>query len=70
MRKKLATLFFDNSRIILLVFLIIFTTIIATFSAYQKKINNNKFNDLISNTYLKKTLREIVNNLEPQIQNV
>ena len=66
MRKKLATLFFDNSRIILLVFLIIFTTIIATFSAYQKKINNNKFNDLISNTYLKKTLREIVNNLEPK----
>ena len=66
MRKKLATLFFDNSRIILLVFLIIFTTIIATFSAYQKKINNNKFDDLISNTYLKKTLREIVNNLEPK----
>ena len=66
MRKKLATLFFDNSRIILLVFLIIFTTIIATFSAYQKRINNNKFNDLISNTYLKKTLREIVNNLEPK----
>ena len=66
MRKKLATLFFDNSRIILLVFLIIFTTIIATFSAYQKKINSNKFNDLISNTYLKKTLKEIVNNLEPK----
>jgi murein DD-endopeptidase MepM/ murein hydrolase activator NlpD len=66
MRKKLATLFFDNSRIILLVFLIIFTTIIATFSAYQKKMNNNKFNDLISNTYLKKTLKEIVNNLEPK----
>ena len=66
MRKKLTTLFFDNSRIILLVFLIIFTTIIATFSTYQKKINKNKFNDLISNTYLKKTLREIVNNLEPK----
>ena len=66
MRKKLATLFFDNSRIILIIFLIIFTTIIASFSAYQKKINNNKFNNLISNTYLKKTLREIVNNLEPK----
>jgi murein DD-endopeptidase MepM/ murein hydrolase activator NlpD len=66
MRKKLATLFLNNSRIILLVFLIIFTTIIATFSAYQKKLNNNKFNNLISNTYLKKTLREIVNNLEPK----
>jgi hypothetical protein len=66
MRKKLATLFSDNFRIILLVSLIIFTTIIATFSTYQKKINNNKFNNLISNTYLKKTLKEIINNLEPK----
>jgi murein DD-endopeptidase MepM/ murein hydrolase activator NlpD len=46
--------------------LIIFTTIIATFSAYQKKLKDNKFNELINNTYLKKTLREIVNNLEPK----
>jgi murein DD-endopeptidase MepM/ murein hydrolase activator NlpD len=66
MRKKLTTLFFDNSRIMLLVFLIIFTAIIATFSAYQKKLKDNKFDDLINNTYLKKTLREIVNNLEPK----
>jgi len=66
MRKKLTTLFFDNSRIMLLVFLIIFTAIIATFSAYQKKLKDSKFNDLIDNTYLKKTLREIVNNLEPK----
>ena len=66
MRKKLTTLFFDNSRIILIVFLIIFTSIIATFSAYQKKLKDNKFDDLIDNTYLKKTLREIVNNLEPK----
>ena len=49
-----------------MVFLIIFTAIIVTFSTYQKKINNNKFNNLISNSYLKKTLREIVNNLEPK----
>ena len=66
MRKKFATLFFDNSRIILIVFLIIFTTIIGTFSAYQKKLRNNKFDNLIDNTYLKKTLKEIVNNLEPK----
>ena len=66
MRKKLKTLFFDNFRIILLVFLIIFTTTIATFSSYQKKLKDNKYDDLISNTYFKKTLREIVNNLEPK----
>ena len=66
MRKKLTTLFFDNSRIILLVFLIILTIVIATFLAYQKKLKDSKFETLISNTYLKKTLREIVNNLEPK----
>ena len=66
MIKKLTTIFSDNSRIILIVFLIIFTTIIATFSAYQKKIKDNKFDDLINNTYLKKTLIEIVNNLDPK----
>ena len=66
MRKKLTTLFFDNSRIMLVVFLIVFTITVATFSAYQKKLKDNKFDDLINNTYLKKTLREIVNNLEPK----
>ena len=30
------------------------------------KLKDNKFDELISNTYLKKTLREIVNNLEPK----
>jgi murein DD-endopeptidase MepM/ murein hydrolase activator NlpD len=66
MLKKLTTLFFDNSRIMLLVFLIIFTAIIATFLAYQKKLKDDKINDLINNTYIKKTLKEIVNNLEPK----
>ena len=66
MHKKLRTFFFDNSRIMLLVFLIIFTAIIATFLAYQKKLKDDKINDLINNTYIKKTLKEIVNNLEPK----
>ena len=58
MRKKLTTLFFDNSRIMLLVFLIIFTAIIATFLAYQKKLKDDKINDLINNTYIKKLLKK------------
>ena len=40
MRKKLTTLFFDNSRIILIVFLIFFTTIIAVFLTYQKNFKD------------------------------
>ena len=66
MHKKLATLFLDNSRIILLIVLIILTASIVIFSSNQKKIKNSKYDNFINNTYLKKTLKEIVNNLEPK----
>jgi len=66
MRKKLSTLFLNNSRIILLIFLIIFTTMISTFSIYQKKFANENYDKFINNTYFKKTLKEIVTNLEPK----
>ena len=66
MHKKLATLFLDNSRIILLILLIILTASIVIFSSNQKKIKNSKYDNFINNTYLKKTLKEIVNNLEPK----
>ena len=66
MLKKLPTLFFNNTRIILLIFLIIFTTIVATFSAYQNKFTDKNYDKLINNTYFKKSLKEIVNNLEPK----
>jgi murein DD-endopeptidase MepM/ murein hydrolase activator NlpD len=66
MRKKLSTLFLNNSRIILLILLIIFTTMISTFSIYQKKFANENYDKFINNTYFKKTLKEIVTNLEPK----
>ena len=39
---------------------------ISTFSIYQKKFVNENYNKFINNTYFKKTLKEIVTNLEPK----
>jgi len=49
-----------------LIFLIIITIVIATLSDQQKKLNKNQYNNFINNIYFKKTLNEIVNNLEPR----
>ena len=35
-------------------------------SNYQKNFNNKQYNNFIDNIYLKKTLNEIINNLEPR----
>ncbi len=55
-----------NIKILGLIFLIIFTVIIVTLTNYQKKISINEYNNFIDNIYLKKTLNEIINNLEPR----
>ena len=49
-----------------LVFLIIFTIFILIYSNHQKKIRINENNNFINNIYLKKTLNEIINSLEPR----
>ena len=66
MIKKIRSYFLKNLKILGLFFLIIFTIAIATLSNYQKSLNKNKYSDFINNIYLKKTLNEIVNNLEPR----
>ena len=66
MLKKFKLSFLKNIKIFGLILLIIFTIIIATLSIYQKKSSKNLHNDIIDNIYLKKTLNEIVNNLEPR----
>ena len=55
-----------NLKVIGLIFLIIFTITIATLSNHQKNLVKNQYINLINNIYLKKTLNEIVNNLEPR----
>jgi len=66
MLKILIPFFFKNLQTLGLIFLIILTIVIATISNHQKKVNKYQYNNFINNIYLKKTLNEIINNLEPR----
>ena len=66
MQKKLLTFFFKNLKLIGLFFLIILTIIIAAYSNQKENLIKNQNIDFINNIYFKKTLNEIVNNLEPR----
>ena len=66
MIKKFLTTFFKNLNILGLIVLTIITIKISTYLNYQKKLDNQKYNNFINNIYLKKTLNEIINNLEPR----
>ena len=66
MLKKIKSSLLNNLNIFGLILLIIFTIIVATLSNHQKKISKSQNNNIIDNIYFKKTLNEIVNNLEPR----
>ena len=66
MLKKIKSSLLNNLKIFGLILLIIFTIIVVTLSNHQKKLNKNQYNNIIDNIYFKKTLNEIVNNLEPR----
>ena len=66
MLKKIKSSLLNNLNIFGLILLIIFTIIVATLSDHQKKLSKNQHNNIIDNIYFKKTLNEIVNNLEPR----
>ena len=66
MLKKFKSSLLNNLKIFGLILLIIFTIVVATLSNHQKKISKSQNNNIIDNIYFKKTLNEIVNNLEPR----
>jgi murein DD-endopeptidase MepM/ murein hydrolase activator NlpD len=66
MQKKIIFFLTKNLRIIGLISLIIFAITVALYSNYQKKLESKKYNNFFGNVYLKKTLNEIINNLEPR----
>ena len=68
MQKKIRKYFFNNLKLIGLIFLIILTVIIAAYSNQKENLNKKQNNDFINNIYFKKTLNEIVNNLEPRYE--
>ena len=51
-----------------MIFFIITVIFVSSYSNY-KKINNQKYSIFINNIYFKKTLDEIINNLEPKYKN-
>ena len=66
MIKKFKISLLKNLKILGLIFLTVLTILISYYLNYQKKIDNQKYNNFINNIYLKKTLNEIINNLEPR----
>ena len=66
MLKKFNSTIFKKFKILGLIFLIILTIIIVIISNYQKNLNSKQYNNFINNIYLKKTINEIINNLEPR----
>ena len=56
----------NNLYLILLIFLLFFTILITNFYSINKKKNENNFINLLNNSYLKKSLNLIVNNLKPK----
>jgi murein DD-endopeptidase MepM/ murein hydrolase activator NlpD len=66
MLRKFRSYLFKRLEIFGLIFLVIFAITIAMLSNHQKKLSSNEYDNFIDNIYLKKTLNEIVNNLEPR----
>ena len=66
MQKKIIFFLTRNLRVIGLISLVIFAVTVAMYSNYQKSLSSKKYNNFIDNIYLKKTLNEIINNLEPR----
>ena len=59
---------FEIRKILGLFFLLFFTIVVALYINHQKNLNLIKYNNLLNNIYLKKTISEIINNLEPRFK--
>ena len=70
MSKKISKLIKKNYEFISLFLIIIATVIFISIFNYQNKTNNKNLNNLINNIFLKKTLTNIFNNLEPKYKRI
>ena len=68
MLKNFKSAFFRNIKILGLFFLVFFTVTVALYVTHQKSLVSTKYINLFDNIYLKKTLREIIHNLEPRFK--
>ena len=70
MLKKLKIKLEKNLEILALALLILITIIFTSYYNYNKKKIYNNYNDLLNNIYLKKSLNQILNNLEPRFKKI
>ena len=70
MIKKLTILIKEKFEIFILILIIFTSSISIAYFNHNKNVTNQNYNDLINNIYLKKTLNNIVNNLEPKYKKV
>ena len=70
MVKNLKYKFKKNFEIFGLIIVIIITTISTSYYNYNKKLNENTYNNFIDNIYFKKTLNHIVENLDPKYKKI
>ncbi len=70
MLEKISKISKQNNGFIGLIIILIMTTILIALFNYYKTINEQNFNSLINNIYLKKTINHIFNNLEPKYKRI
>ena len=70
MIKNLQNRFKKNFEIFGLIVLVFITVISTSYFNYKKNLDNKTYSNFIENIYLKKTLKHILNNLEPKYQKI
>ena len=70
MLKNLKNRFKKNLEISWLIFLIIITASSTSYFNYKKNIRNETYNNFIENIYFKKTLKHIIENLDPKYKKI
>ena len=70
MIKNLKNKLKKNLEIFGLITLIIITALSTSYYNFKKNLNDEKYNNVISNIYLKKTLNHIIENLEPKYNKI
>ena len=70
MLKKISKIIKRNNELTTLSLFIIASVIFVLLFNYKKNIDNQNFNNLINNVYLKKTLKHILSNLEPKYKRI
>ncbi len=70
MIKNLENKIKKNIGIIGLVIITVITVSYTTYFNYKKNINKETYNNFVNNIYLKKTLKHIINNLEPKYNKI